>query len=276
MEREKTKVIGALSRSRVLDAVRWAYDSAAAGVAEDYRPGKGYDEGWCGFSRHTLLRDRLDRAFSLGPYSVPVGTDPHDNLDIVFEAIPENERATFPFVSPGVVERADLNGSPGWRYGDYRLLIASIPHDDVDDISWQRRSSTKQLVASQPDPEADEESLLHRLAAAGDMGSQAILDALEVAKPLDIPTFIVGHGHDVIGGGRRRLIVGRPQLQAGEPWAWTHNLLSTPPPKSGGLKVPAANPDPTQAPDAQVRLRRSAAASEAADGTESISFADRP
>lgn len=275
MDTEKAKVIGALQRGRVLDAVRWAFDSAAAGVAEDYRPGKGYDEGWCGFSRHTLLRDRLDRVFSLGTYIVPFGTDPHDNLDIVLETVPENERATFPFIAPGLVERADLNGSPGWRCGGYRLLIASIPHDDIDDISWQRRSSTKQLVASQPDPDADEESLLHRLAAGGDKGSQAILDALEAAKPLDIPTFLIGHGHDVIGGGRQRLIVGRPQLRAREPWAWTHNVLTTPPPKSAGLKVPASSPDPTQAPDAQVRLRRSASAPEAADGTASTGQTDR-
>ncbi|GAA4684085.1 hypothetical protein [Nocardioides nanhaiensis] len=271
---EQEAVVKALRRGRILDAIRWAYQSAAAGVADDFRPGKGYDEGWCGFSRHTLLRDRLNRVFSLGPYITPVGTDPRENLDILFEAIPESERATFPLIAPGLVEEADLNGSPGWKYKRMRLLIASIPHDDIDDITWQRRSATKQLVASQPDPDRDGDgtnTLLHRLAAAGDTGAKALLDAIEAAKPLDIPTYLIGHGHDLIGGGRRRLVLGRPQLQAREPWAWTENLLTTHPPTAGGLTPPATTPDPTQAPDAPVRLRRPADTKDprAADGTPS-------
>ncbi|GAA1531430.1 hypothetical protein [Nocardioides humi] len=253
---EQDKVIGSLRRGRILDGVRWAFWSAAAGVAEDFRPGKGYDEGWCGFSRHTLLRDRLDRVFSLGPYFIQPDADPRENLDVLFEAIPEGERQTFPFIKPGSVDRADLNGSPGWRYKGRRLLIASIPHDDIDDIAWQRRSATKQLVASQPDPDVEQDSLLHRLAAEGDKAAQAMVAALEAATPLDIPTFLIGHGDDLIGSGRQRLIVGRPQLHAREPWAWIHNLLTTPPPTTGGLKPPATSPDPTQAPDAQVRLRQ--------------------
>lgn len=272
MSEQKT-VIKTLKRGQILDAIRWAYMSASVGVAEDYRPGKGYDEGWCGYSRHTLLRDRLNRVFSLGAYVVPVGSDPRENLDILFETIPENERATFPFIEPGHVEAADLNGSPGWQYKGNRLLIASIPHDDIDNIAWARRSATKQLVASQPAPEADEETLLHRLAAEGDAGAQAIIDAYEAAKPLDMPTYFIGHGHDLIGGGRRRLLIGRPQLKANDPWAWTENLLTTPPPTSGGLKPPAPNPDPTQAPDAPVRLRRPAASIPATSTTTSAASA---
>lgn len=274
---EQKAVIETLRRGQILDAIRWAYESASAGVAEDYRLGKGYDEGWCGYSRHTLLRDRLNRVFSLGVYVVPVGSDPHENLDILFEAIPENERATFPFIEPGRVEAADLNGSPGWQYKGNRLLIASIPHDNIDDIAWGRRSATKQLVASQPEAESDEDTLFHGLAAEGDAGAQAIIDAYESAKPLDMPTYFIGHGHDLIGGGRQRLLVGRPQLKANDPWAWTENLLITPPPTSGGLKPPAPNPDRTQAPDAPVRLRRPAAstASSTAEGTDASARRDR-
>lgn len=253
---ERDDVLRTLSDAGIVRAIRWAFLSAAAGVAEDYRPGKGYDEGWCGYSRHTLLRDRLNRVFSLGTYYLPAGADARDNIDVVFEEIPESERTQFPFVAPGLVEGADLNGSPGWTYNDLRLLIASIPHDDIDDIAWQSRSATKQLVAGQPDPDRDLDTLLHRLAASGDRAAQELLAEYEAAQQLDMPTYFIGHGHDLVGGGRQRLLLGRPQLHAGAPWAWTHDLLTTPPPRTGGIEPPHASPDPSDAPDARVRLRR--------------------
>ncbi|MES9601687.1 hypothetical protein [Actinomadura sp. NPDC000929] len=57
-------------------------------------------------------------------------------IDRVFEAEPQ-------------VVRDDLNGSPGWRYGPYRVLLKRHEFGNVRGIRWDRASPTKQAVARQ-------------------------------------------------------------------------------------------------------------------------------
>jgi hypothetical protein len=57
-------------------------------------------------------------------------------IDRVFEAEPQ-------------VVRDDLNGSPGWRYGPYRVLLKRHEFGNVRGIRWDRDSPTKQAVARQ-------------------------------------------------------------------------------------------------------------------------------
>ncbi|TDD15782.1 hypothetical protein E1287_41930 [Actinomadura sp. KC06] len=47
------------------------------------------------------------------------------------------------------VVRDDLNGSPGWRYGPYRVLLKRHEFGNVRGIRWDRDSPTKQAVARQ-------------------------------------------------------------------------------------------------------------------------------
>ncbi|TYB49737.1 hypothetical protein [Actinomadura chibensis] len=47
------------------------------------------------------------------------------------------------------VVRDDLNGSPGWRYGPYRVLLKRHEFGNVRAIRWDRDSPTKQAVARQ-------------------------------------------------------------------------------------------------------------------------------
>ena len=43
--------------------------------------------------------------------------------------------------------RADLNGSPGWQFGEYRWFVSSFEHGRVHDIAWGRKSRTKRRIA---------------------------------------------------------------------------------------------------------------------------------
>ncbi|MBW8483105.1 hypothetical protein K1Y72_12040 [Actinomadura sp. PM05-2] len=49
----------------------------------------------------------------------------------------------------GPVTRDDLNGSPGWRYGRFRVLLKRHEFGGVRGVRWDRDSPTKQAVARQ-------------------------------------------------------------------------------------------------------------------------------
>lgn len=252
---ESTRTIRHFARNGVLDGVQWAFASAAAGVAQDFHPGKGYDEGWCGYSRHVLLKDRLNRVFSLGNYRLADGDEPTENLDVVFDQLSEEDIRSFPLIAPGLVDTSDLNGSPGWAVDGVRFLLSSMPGTDVHSIDWQGRSPTKQAVAAQSAPDRDLATLFHGVDGM-DRAANEIIRVHESGRELDIPTFLVAHGHDLVGGGSPQLWLGRPQLVPGEPWAWVESLLRRAPRPPRGSELPATTPDHSSVPDAVVRLRR--------------------
>ncbi|RKS68134.1 hypothetical protein BZB76_6382 [Actinomadura pelletieri DSM 43383] len=98
-----------------LHALREAHRDATLAVLGSLSRAAGFTERSYGVSSFDVLATRIDRAF-------------------------EDE--------PQVV-RDDLNGSPGWRYGPYRILLKRHEFGNVHGIRWDRDSPTKQAVARQ-------------------------------------------------------------------------------------------------------------------------------
>lgn len=121
---EEADLLELLESTGVLDGFRWANESAARGTLDDYSEDKGHDAGWLGFTRFTLLRDRTDRFTSCARYEASEDGSADLGLDVLHEALSRREIAEMPVVASDVVRRANLNGSPGWRIADVRILLA--------------------------------------------------------------------------------------------------------------------------------------------------------
>ena len=254
---DRDAVISRLESQGVLLPIRWAFLSATERVASDYSEAAGHDATWIGVSRFTLFRDRLDRVFSCGRYAVQQGGDGRASLDLLHAELSPRDIESFPVLKAGTVRRSNLNGSPGWATDESRFLLASAPLRGFDELPWLSKSPTKQLIASQPDPDPDQASLFDDIADDERGGITELL----AAQALALDTLVVAHAQD-IERGERRLVIGRPRLNegGGSAWHWTHNLLETPPPGRGRLPIPepqTASPSPV--PDAPVRLRRQVA-----------------
>ena len=250
-----TTSIGTLSEGGVLGAIRWAFDSAASRVLDDYSEDAGHDAVWLGVTRFTLFRDRLDRVFSCGRYAVPAGADERTSLDVVRAELTADEIANMPMIPARAVARDDLSGSPGWSTEGLRFLVASVPPGkSVNNFSWTQASPTKQRVAQQQTADSDLQTLFDCLVPE----EQAELQTGEVSPTLDLRTLVVAHSLSVFSG-KRELVLGRPRLNAGggNAWHWTHDLLHVPPSHGGrlGPSVPGPTP-PDVVPDAPVKLRR--------------------
>ncbi|PUB32455.1 hypothetical protein C8K30_101981 [Promicromonospora sp. AC04] len=256
---ERDDVIEALGGAGILDAIRWAYDSATLRVLDDYSEDAGHDAVWLGVTRFTLFRDRLDRVFSCGRYAVRAGVDATASLDVVRTALSAREVATMPSIPPHAVVRNDLTGSPGWATADLRWLVASVPPGKgVNNFSWTQASPTKQRVAQQPSTDPDLQTLFDHLAPEEQAGIEALTDA----HLLDLPTLVVAHSLNALTGVRE-LVLGHPRLnpRGGEAWQWSHDLLQSPPPDGGRIRPSTPMPSaPDGVPDAPVKLRRPAAA----------------
>jgi hypothetical protein len=251
---ERDRIVAALADTGVLQGIRWAFESAARRARDDYDEPTGHNATWAGMNRWVLLCDRLDRVFSCGRYATPADSPEAVGLDVLFATLTPAERDSFPRIEPGTVVRDDVKGSPGWRLGDVRWLLASADFGGVDEIDWARRSRVKQATAKQLDPDSSQLSILDVL--ADDLAAAAMRAALEEAADLDIMTLVVTHTHD-IDSDDRELFLGLPSMDdKGVPWAWKENLLRTPPSDGGRAKPPVTKPDPSDVPDAPVRLRQ--------------------
>lgn len=254
---DRDVVVPRLDSQGVLHAIRWAFLSATDRVDDDYSEAAGHDATWIGVSRFTLLRDRLDRVFSCGRYAVPKDADGRASLDLLHAELSPRDTETFPVLETGVVRRSNLNGSPGWATDEYRFLLASASLRGLDDLPWPRKSPTKQLIASQPNPDSVQASLFDEMTDDERGGLAELL----TAEALALDTLVVAHAQDV-DRGERRLVIGRPCLNegGGSAWHWMHNLLDTPPHGGGRLQIPEPEP-PAQSPvpDAPVRLRKKVA-----------------
>lgn len=255
---EQQEVTASFDHAGVLAGIRWAYLSATGRVFGDYSEAAGHDATWAGITRFTLFRDRLDRVFACGRYAVPAGSDAGISLDLLHAELAERDVATMPRIASDLVERADLNGSPGWAWQSWRWLLASCAFGKIDELPWPQKSPTKQRVALQPNPDPAPASLFDDLAEDEMAGLELLLDA---AHQLDRDTLVVAHSQDIDHDGRQ-LVLGRPRLNigGGDAWHWHHDLLDTPPADGGRLTgdMPES-PGPDFVPDAPVRLRRPAA-----------------
>jgi hypothetical protein len=174
----------------------------------------------------------------------------------VAEGLAEGEFERMPRLAPGLVVRANLSQSPGWRCGRWRWLLGTFDYGEIDNISWAKKSPTKQRVASQSDPE----QLL--LPSGGDgtfadlFGTVGDLAALDLDG--DGVTLVNAHAIDLTSGGSQ-MYFGRSSfnLGGGPPWYWKIDL-SEPGLPGGGSRVEPVGPkpaDPNMVPDAPVRLR---------------------
>lgn len=252
---EQQQVIAALGKVGILEGIRWAYVSATDRVADDYSEAAGHDATWAGMTRFTLLRDRLDRVFACGRYALATGGDGSISLDLLQAELTARDVTTMPQLKPDLVERADLNGSPGWAWKDWRWLLASCAYGKIDQLPWPQKSPTKQQVASQRNPEPPQPSLFEGLDDA-EVAGLVLLGSPDVE--LDRQTLVVAHAQDV-DHDERELVMGRPRLNAGggPAWHWRHDLFTVPP-AGGGRRIDDALPSlaPESVPDAPVRLRR--------------------
>jgi hypothetical protein len=254
---EQQDVIDHLERAGVLGGIRWAYRSATTRTLEVYSEADGHDAAWLGNTRFTLFRDRLDRVFGCGRYAVRAGSPATGNLDVLYAELSPEDRRTMPHLAPGLVRRADFNGSPGWAYGDHRFLLAACAFGKLDRLPWPQKSPTKRRIARQPSPQPPQPSLFDDLA---DEELAGLIALATQARTLDLETFVVAHTLDSVGAAKE-LVLGRPRLNSGggEAWYWQQDLLTVPPADgaaqpSGGMQP--ASPDP--AADAPVRLRPAA------------------
>ncbi|MFD8366022.1 hypothetical protein [Streptomyces hygroscopicus] len=251
--REDLGSVGALA------GINWANASAYRRTMQDYDPDTGHDQAWVGTTAHKLFCDRLDRVFSCGKYSVDSPEAAGEGLDVVAAGLGPGEYKRMPRITPGLITRADANGSPGWRYGDWRWLLASFTFGESNSIPWPQKSRTKRRVASQPIPD----QLMFPEDDPITMALQAIVQAIaEEEDNAALTTLIVAHSVER-ELGIRELFLGRSRLNkgGGAAWHWKHDLLAATPgtPGSGPIPVvPEPRTGPPGVPDAAVRLRRQA------------------
>lgn len=252
---EHQEVIKGFEDAGLLDGIRWAYQSATSRVLADYSEPTGHDSTWVGTTRFVLFRDRLDRVFSCGRYSVGMDSTVGASLDLLHAELTSVDVTTMPQLPSGLVVRANLNGSPGWVWQDWRWLLASSAVGKIDRLPWPQKSPTKQQVAQQAEPNPVQASLFD-----GDLVGEEIagLLALRETQKLDLETLVLAHAQDA-DHDERELVLGRPQMNfgGGSAWHWREDLFTTR--TSEGGRRNAYSPsltDPGTVADAQVRLRR--------------------
>ncbi len=123
---EAEEVWEALGPSGFLHALREAHETASKIVVSRLSRSAGFKERSFGYTSFDVLESQLDRIFGLGSHAA-AGDDP----------------------LAGRVVRDNLNGSPGWRHGRYRVVLKRHALGAVHAIRWAESSRTKQAVARQ-------------------------------------------------------------------------------------------------------------------------------
>ncbi|MFE0347059.1 hypothetical protein [Streptomyces griseoluteus] len=257
---EQQDALADLESSGVLATLTWASASAYRRTMEDYDPDTGHDQGWVGSTAHKLFVDRLHRAFSTGKHGVDSPESASAGLDLVAAGLAPGEHRKMPLITPGTVIRSDLNQSPGWRCGDWRILLTSFVFGESNRIPWPQKSPTKQRVAAQGKPrgwldphptlwEDEAESLAATIQALREENAELNATTLIVAHSIERELNI------------RELYLGRSRLNrgGGDAWYWKHDLLAAEPGTPTSVPIPPS-PDPRPGlsgiQDAPVRLRR--------------------
>ncbi|MEU3007877.1 hypothetical protein [Streptomyces sp. NPDC007020] len=261
---EQQNALEDLGSSGVLSALAWADTSAYRRTMEDYDPETGHDQGWVGTTAHRLFCDRLHRVFSTGKYAVDVPEAAGAGLDAVAAGLFPGEYRKMPIIAPGVVTWSDLNQSPGWRCGRWRVLLASFVYGESNRIPWPRKSPTKRRVASQGEPAGYLEP--HPMLPFDDELDRSLVSVVQAVSEeeegLDLTSLIAAHSVE-LEVGLRELYLGRSRLNrgGGKAWYWKHDLLATDfgTPSTGTIPTsPGPRPESPGVQDAPVRLRREA------------------
>lgn len=173
-----------------LHALREAHTEASLAVFGALSRSAGFKERSFGYTAFDVLESQLDRVFGVGEAAArPAAGDPLART----------------------VVRDDLNGSPGWRYGRYRVLLKRHEFGAVQAIRWDRDSPTKQAVARQEFPDDPQLTL--------DLG----VDLRRAAS--DVVTLVLAHSASE-EPFEMELFLGRPRLNAdgGPAWHWIRPL----------------------------------------------------
>ncbi|GAA2457166.1 hypothetical protein GCM10010191_91080 [Actinomadura vinacea] len=173
-----------------LHGLREAHLEATLAVFGSLSRGAGFKDRSYGYTSYDVLESQINRVFEGDP----------------------------------AVARDNLNNSPGWRRGRYRVLLKRHEFGAVRGIRWDRDSATKQLVARQGfdgDPQL-----------ALDFGDGLACDTSETV------TLVLAHSASE-EPLELELFLGRPRLNegGGDPWHW---LLE--------LSGDALGPDPRRRP----------------------------
>lgn len=217
---EEREVWDFLLTSGFLHALREAHEATTRIVFGRLSRSAGFKERSFGFTSYDVLESQLDRVFGLGE-----GAD-----------------------GGAPVVRDNLNGSPGWRCGPYRILLRRYDLGAVEDIRWDQASPTKQAVAKQEYAEDPQLAL--------DVGPVAAADTPE---PL---TLVLAHSASE-EPLEMELFLGRPRYNAdgGSPWWWRRaltreNLGADPRPRTAEPTLPIWGPaGEGDEADVPVRLR---------------------
>jgi hypothetical protein len=182
-----------LAGAGFLHALRDAHEAATRIVFTRLSRSAGFKDRSFGYTSFDVLESQLDRVFRL------VAFGPADTDDPLL----------------GAVSRANLNGSPGWRYGSYRILLKRYDFGSVDGIRWDQASPTKQAVSKQD--YADDPQLALDL---GDHDLPAVPG--ETSAPI---TLVLAHSASE-EPLELELFLGRPRFNAdgGSPWWWRRAL----------------------------------------------------
>ncbi|WP_433034176.1 hypothetical protein [Actinomycetospora sp. CA-053990] len=255
---ESNTVEVVLGEAGVLAAVRWARWSTHRHVLEHYDPETGHDRAWLGTTSYTVLRDRLDRVFQCGAYQPPKD-DAEAGRDVLAAGLRSGELELMPALPLGRVVRDGLNGSPGWRFEQWRFLLMSFDPGGIDRIYWSDKSDTKQQVASAPDPE--------QLGLVVDAGGELMMpdESPEGARHVDqVQTLVAAHALNP-ETGKGEIFLGRPRIaHDGEKcWHWRFQVHGDGGPDDTRGSRPST-PDPegpestgdTGADDLPLRLRQ--------------------
>ncbi|MGW4673438.1 hypothetical protein [Streptomyces sp. NPDC004324] len=253
---EQEQVVDDLSNPGVLAGITWAATSAYADTMRIYDPHKGHKPGTIGYVAHGLICDRMDRVFSCGDYTLPPGQPAGVGMEAVREGLHPDDADAMPHLDPNLVSYAPLNNSPGWLFGTRRWLLQSFEFGKVQKIPWARKSETKRLVASHPDPDPQED-LFSALAMDEYLGTPVVIDS---EKDNGIDTFVLAHSiHEELRS--LELFFGRPNLVRRKSWHWRHDLIANPPTPGGGMPIgrdpQPYTPNPNEVvSDAPMRLRK--------------------
>ena len=189
---EGQQVWETLVESGFLHALREAHEAATRIVFGRLSRSAGFKDRSFGYTSFDVLESQLDRVFRLGAFGPADAGDP----------------------LLGAVSRANLNGSPGWRYGPYRVLLKRHDFGAVDGIRWDKTSPTKQAVSKQEFAEDPQLAL--------DLGEPVVLTPADTPETM---TLVLAHSASE-APLETELYLGRPRFNAdgGSPWWWRRAL----------------------------------------------------
>ncbi|SEG69611.1 hypothetical protein SAMN04489712_109101 [Thermomonospora echinospora] len=172
-----------------LHALRDAHEATTRIVLGALSRAAGFKDRSFGYTSFDVLESQLDQAFGIDP---------------------PRRGAGGPLA--GRVVRENLNGSPGWRLGAYRVLLKRHEFGAVDAIRWDQDSPTKQAVSRQDFP--------------GD--PQLTLDLGISVRPAAAPVTLVLAHSATDEPIETELFIGRPRYNAdaGSPWWWRRPLTA--------------------------------------------------